>query len=161
MSANSTSLEKSYNTKYVCKYKSNDEINIYTKIMHTKNNDIDVDIDIESELYRLDLLKIFHLYSYKEENIIDTIDKIYDNFIKNNQRTSIKRFKNILKRASHLFMSTDEKFGLTILYSYEYLDRCHKCICELIQTNTIDEKTLDSLENEICFLDDAVINKNK
>lgn len=141
-------LEKQYNTKYVCKYKSNDEINNYKKILKTKNNDIEIEIDIESELYRLDLLKIFQMDNYNDNNITSTIDIIYSNFIENNQNTTIKRFRKILNKASQLFMSTDEKFGLTILYSYEYLDRAHKCICELIQTNTIDENTLDTLEKD-------------
>jgi len=142
------SLEKQYNTKYVCKYKNNDEINIYKNLMKTKNNDIDIDIDIESEIYRLDLLKIFQIDNYNDNNITSMIDNIYNNFIENNQNTSIKRFRKILNKASQLFMSTDEKFGLTILYSYEYLDSAHKCICELIQTNTIDENTLYTLEKE-------------
>ena len=142
------SLEKQYNTRYDCKYKNNDEINNYKKIMKTKNTDIDIDIDIESEIYRLDLLKIFQIDNYNDNNITSTIDNIYDNFIENNQNTSIKRFRKILNKASQLFMSTDEKFGLTILYSYEYLDSAHKCICELIQTNTIDENTLNTLEKE-------------
>lgn len=116
--------------------------------MKTKNTDINIDIDIESELYRLDLLKIFQINNYNENHIIPTIDNIYDIFIENNQNTSIKRFRKILNTASQLFMSTDEKFGLTILYSYEYLDSAHKCICELIQTNTIDENTLDMLEKK-------------
>lgn len=141
-------LEKQYNTKYVCKYKNNDEINNYKQLMKTKNNDIDIDIDIESELYRLDLLRIFKIDNYNDNNIASTIDKIYDIFIENNQNTSIKRFRKILNKASQLFMSTDEKFGLTILYSYEYLDSAHKCIRKLIQTNTIDENTLDTLEKE-------------
>lgn len=142
------SLEKKYNTKYVCKYKNKDEIDKCKKLMKTKNNDIEIDIDIESELYRLDLLKIFQLNRYDDNIIIATIDKIYDNFIENNQTSSIKRFKKILNKASQLFMSMDEKFGLTILYSYEYLDSVHKCVCELIQTNTINENTLDTMENE-------------
>ena len=141
-------LEKLYNTKYVCKYKSNDEINNYKKLLKTKNIDIEIEIDIESELYRLDLLKIFQMDNYNDNNITSTIDIIYSNFIENNQNTTIKRFRKILNKASQLFMSTDEKFGLTILYSYEYLDRAHKCICELIQTNTIDENTLDTLEKD-------------
>ena len=139
---------KQYNTRYDCKYKNNDEINNYKKIMKTKNTDINIDIDIESELYRLDLLKIFQIDNYNDNNITSTIDNIYNNFIENNQNTSIKRFRKILNTASQLFMSTDEKFGLTILYSYEYLDSAHKCICELIQTNTIDENTLDTLEKD-------------
>lgn len=141
---------KQYNARYVCKYKNNDEINNCKKIMKTKNADIDIDIDIESELYRLDLLKIFQIDNYNDNNITSTIDNIYKNFIENNQHqhTSIKRFRKILNKASQLFMSTDEKFGLTILYSYEYLDSAHKCICELIQTNTIYENTLDNLEKE-------------
>ena len=142
-------VEKQYNTRYVCKYKNNDEINIYKNYLKTKNTDINIDIDIESELYRLDLLKIFKINNYNENHIIPTIDKIYDNFIENNQNTSIKIFRKILNKASQLFMSTDEKFGLTILFSYEYLDSANKCICELIQTNTIDENTLDTLENEL------------
>ena len=123
--------------------------------MKTKNTDINIDIDIESELYRLDLLKIFQINNYNENHIIPTIDNIYDIFIENNQNTSIKRFRKILNKSSQLFMSTGEKFGLTILYSYEYLDSAHKCICELIQTNTIDENTLDMLEKKFWFVDIA------
>ena len=142
-------FEKQYNTSYICKYKNNDEINNYKKIMKTKNTDINIYIDIESELYRLDLLKIFQMNNYNDNCITSTIDNIYNNYIENNQNTSINRFRKILNKASQLFMSTDEKFGLTILFSYEYLDSAHKCICELIQTNTIDENTLDTLEKEL------------
>lgn len=141
-------LEKQYNTKYVCKYKNIDEINNYKKIMKTKNTDINIEIDIESELYRFDLLNIFQIDSFNDNHITSTIDKIYEKFIENNQTTIIKRFRKILNQASKLFLSTDEKFGFTILYSYEYLDSAHKCICELIQTNTINENTLDTLEKE-------------
>lgn len=141
-------LEKQYNTKYVCKYKNIDEINNYKKIMKTKNTDINIEIDIECELYRFDLLNIFQIDSFNDNHITSTIDKIYEKFIENNQTTIIKRFRKILNQASKLFLSTDEKFGFTILYSYEYLDSAHKCICELIQTNTINENTLDTLEKE-------------
>lgn len=138
-----------YNTNYLCKYKNVDEINNYKNISKTINNDIDIDIDIENELYRLDLLNIFNINSYNDSKITSTIDNIYEQFIENNQNIQITKFRNIMKSVSKLFMSTDEKFGLTILFSYEYLDNTHKCICELIQTNNINEKTLNNLEKII------------
>jgi len=141
-------MDLQYNTNYSCKYKNSIEIHYYKNLMKTKNSDIDIEVDVENELYRLDLFKIFHTDSYDSSKFVSTLDLIYDEYIKNNQNVSIQKFKNILKQASNLLMSTDEKFGLSILYSFDYLDNAHKCICELIQTNDINEKTLNNLEND-------------
>lgn len=141
-------IKISYDSDYVCKYKNIDEINKYKNISKTKNNDIDIDIDIESELYRMDLLNIFKIDSYNDNNIIKTIDQIYDLFIQNNEikENEIHNFRKILFKASRLFMSTDEKFGLTVLFSFEYLFDTHNCISELLKTNNINKKTLHNLE---------------
>ena len=139
-------LNNNYAKEYKCKYKDVNEVNNYKNISKTTNNDINIDIDIESELYRLDLLNIFKIKTYNDNNIASTLDCIYDHFIKNNHNPSVLKFKNIISKASQLFMSEDDKFGLTILYSYEYLNESHQCICELINTNNIDDKTVLTLE---------------
>ncbi len=44
-------------------------------------------------------------------------------------------------------MSEDIKFGFTIMFSYEYLNSTHKCLCELMTLNNIKTETLDELES--------------
>ena len=135
-----------YNIEYLCKYKNEFEINKFKELMITENNDIDIEIDIESELYRLDILNIFQMDNYKDNTIMSTIDEIYECFINKNENPQIMKFKKILNKSSQLFMSSDERFGLTVLFSYEYLNIAHKCICEIIKTNNINENTLSILE---------------
>ena len=149
MSKEKVIIENKYDTNYCCKYKNEKEINNYKELMKTKNSDIEIEINIEDELYRIDLLKIFKLEKYDDSIMAGIIEEIYNNFIENNQNTSIKRFRKILNKASQLFMTNDDKFGLVILFSFEYLDSAHKCICELIQTNTIGDDVLNKLDLEL------------
>lgn len=144
-----TTYHASYNTQYVCKYKDQSEINKYKNIEEKVNVDIDVEIDIENELYRLDLLNIFKLETYDSNYITKTIDNIFDNIIEKNSNynSSVERFKEYIKKASALFMSEDIKFGFTIMFSYEYLNSTHKCLCELMTMNNIKTETLDELES--------------
>jgi len=135
-----------YNIEYLCKYKNEFEINKFKELMITENNDIDIEIDIESELYRLDILNIFQMDNYKDNTIMNTIDEIYECFINKNENPQIIKFRKILNKSSQLFMSSDERFGLTVLFSYEYLNIAHECICEIIKTNDINENTLNILE---------------
>lgn len=144
-----TLIKNNYENKYRCKYKNELEIDKYKTMTKTTNNDIDIEIDIESELYRLDILKIFKIKKYNENNITQTIDCIYDHFIKYNQQPNVIKFKNIINKASNLFLSEDVKLGLTILYSYEYMNETHNCICEIIDKNNIDDKTIEKLEKII------------
>ena len=139
-------LKSNYANEYTCKYKNQLEIDKYKNMTKTTNNDIDIEVDIESELYRLDLLKIFKIENYNENNISYTIECIYERFIKNNQQPNVMKFKNIISKASQLFLSDDEKFGLTILYSYEYMNDTHNCICELINEENIKYENICTLE---------------
>jgi hypothetical protein len=140
-------INELYNVNYSCRYKNTDELNKYLNLKNTKNADIDIDIDINNEIYRLDVLNIYKLKTFEDNTIVSKLDYIYDNFIANSKDSQVEKFCNIVVKASQLFMSNDVKFGLMVLYSYEYLDNTHKCICELIKTHTIREETLQDLEN--------------
>ena len=135
-----------YDIEYLCKYKNELEINKYKELIITENNDIDIEIDIESELYRLDVLNIFEMDNYNDTTIMKRIDEIYECFIKNSKNPQILKFRKILNKSSQLFMSSDERFGLTVLFSYEYLNITHECICEIIKTTNINENTLRKID---------------
>jgi hypothetical protein len=135
-----------YDLNYQCKYNDKFEINKFTHLLKTKNTDINLDVDVVNELYRLDLLHIFKIDTYDDNIITSTIDIIYNKFIENNQNSQVEKFKKIIMKASSLFMSNNIQFGFMILFSFEYLEKTHKCLYDLINTKTIEETSLKELE---------------
>lgn len=140
-------IENNYDMNYRCKYNDSQEIEKY-KTLKNENDDIDLEIDVENELFRLDLLNIFKLDRYNDSSINNTIDFIYDNYLQNSSNVQIKKFRECVEKALELFLFQDEdkKLGLTILFSYEYLNITHNCISELLKTNTITDETLSKLQ---------------
>ena len=55
----------------------------------------------------------------------------------------------MLKLANDFMNSTDEIFGLTIMFSFDYLFYTHTCICDLIKNNKISDDNLKMLKSVI------------
>lgn len=134
-----------YDTNYKCKYKNLIEIDKY------KN----ADCDVETELYRLDLLHIFKLDSYDDDIISNTIGLIYDQLIENkisatsNTYKNVKLFNTCLKNAAKTFHTEDAKIGFLISLSFDYLDLTHNVLCELIVNGDIEDDTIDKIKKSI------------
>ena len=123
-----------YNTEYNCTY--NSFLDTYQGTLEEKEYITDI-------LYKTDLLSVLNIEEFEEKPINDAIKEIYEK-IKDNVDLKIC----MLKLASD-FMSTDEIFGLILLFSFDYLQYTHVCICDLLKNDKISDDNLKMLKNAI------------
>ena len=126
-----------YNTKFVCTYNT-------SSVFFEEENIGDKDEEfIRDTIYRQELLYILGMEDYNETEMNNSIDELYEKIKENNELKLCMQ-----KLASH-FMSIDEKFGLMILYSFDYMHLTHICISELLETNKISVKNIVNLKSII------------
>jgi len=123
-----------YNTDYNCTY--NSFLDTYQGTDEEKEYVTDI-------LYKTDLLSILNIEEFEEENINNAIEQIYEQ-IKDNVDLKIC----MLKLAND-FMSSDEIFGLILLFSFDYLIYTHICISEFLKTKNISKENLKMLRDAI------------
>jgi hypothetical protein len=126
-----------YDTKFVCTYNT-------SEVFSEEDNQIITDEEkefIRDAIYRQELLNILEINEYNEPEINKAIHELYGR---------VKDCETLrdcmLKLASH-FMSTDDEFGLMIMFCYDYMYLSHICISEFIETGKIDEKNMKNLKN--------------
>lgn len=123
---------------------------------YEKNND-DNENNTNSILsdtrYRENLLETFYLKVSDYDNIINHIDKIYG-YIKDNSsiftQEQYKTFNDILIKCAGEFMTDDKNYGTLVLFSYDYFDKTHQLVKELIKNKTINNEILEELKKNIC-----------
>jgi hypothetical protein len=126
-----------YNTKFVCTYNT-------SSVFFGDENIGEKDEEfIRDSIYRQELLYILGMEDYNEREMNNSIDGLYKKIKENGELKSC-----MLKLASH-FMCDDEKLGLMILYSFDYMHLTHICISELLETNKISEKNMFNLKSII------------
>ena len=130
-----------YNTNYICKYNNN----VFSKEEEDKLSENEKYFVTDS-LYRNDVLTIFRLEEFDEEKINNCIREIYEK-IKN-----YDDLKPLLKKLAGFFFSEDCELGILLMFSYDYLEHTHPCMCEFLETGKISVDKLNKLKD--------VINKN-
>jgi len=130
-----------YNTNYICKYNNN----IFSKEEEETLSENEKYF-INDSLYRNDILNIFNLEEFDETEINNCINKIYGK-IKN-----YDDLKPVLKNLAAFFFSEDCELGILLMFSYDYLEHTHPCMCEFLETGKISVDKLNKLKD--------VINKN-
>ena len=127
-----------YDTKYECRY-NND--NVFLETDNVSDDEKDYVLNI---LYKEDLLNIFNIFPDDEfETFNDSISNLYKK-IKNNIC-----LKECMKKLASSFISTDEEFGLCILYSFDFLHLTHKCVSEYLDNGTISCENINLLKNSV------------
>ena len=127
-----------YNTNYICKYKNY----IFSKEEEETLSENDKYF-VNDSLYRNSILNIFNLEDFDEKLINDCISKIYEK-IKN-----CDELKPILKQLASFFLSEDCELGILLMFSYDYLEDTHPCICEFLDTGKISDDKLNRLKDSI------------
>ena len=130
-----------YNTNYICKYNNN----VFSQDKEATLSDNEKYF-VNDSLYRNDILNIFNLEDFDEKEINNCINKIYEK-VKN-----YDDLKPILKKLAAFFFSEDCELGILLMFSYDYLEHTHPCMCEFLETGKISVDKLDKLKD--------VINKN-
>ena len=126
-----------YNTKYECRYHLD---NIF---LDTDDLDECAKQYVRDTLYREDLLNIFCVKEYNDEEINEGIKYLYN---KVRQNPDLKDCS--LKLASK-YLNDDFEIGLMILFSYDYMNLTHICISEFLENGNIIEENITKLRSVV------------
>lgn len=127
-----------YNTKILCTYHTSD---VFLKSDELSESDIDF---IRDTIYRQELLDILNIDEFNETEMDIALHELYEKI-----KDSTELIECMRKLASH-FTSTDEEFGLMLLFAFDYMYLTHICICEFLETGKISEVNITNL-NKIVF----------
>ena len=94
----------------------------------------DYDEDTAELLYRAELLQIFGIKEFDDATINNEISRMYP-LVKS-------YFKEFTIKLANQMLSEDEEVGFMMMFSYSTLFATHKCIGEIINTNSITQDTL-------------------
>jgi hypothetical protein len=129
-----------YNVQHLCRYK-NDELSCH---LYNEESLLDA-ID---ELYRQDLLSIFMMTEFDETIITGTLSQIHALLVKNDTACPfVNKFVEYANTTAHTVMSTDSSVGLMLLYSFDYMNKCHACISYFLQFGKMTEENTSDLLN--------------
>jgi hypothetical protein len=108
--------------------------------------------ELHDIIYKYDLISIFGLHDFLEEQIIEKIDNIYKRMIQNEEIKHI--CSNIQKtiNAHGVFNKINENKDFEtfmILFSYDHLHLFYPCICEFLDKGTIDNEKIITLKNNV------------
>jgi hypothetical protein len=131
-----------YNTQVVCTY------NTPEVFLETDNITDDEKAFVRDTIYRQELLDILDIEYDNDDNdndlkINNALKELYKRIKYCEQLT-----KCMLKLAGK-YMTTNEEFGLMLLFSYDYMYLTHICICEYLETCDIDNENITNLEKAL------------
>jgi len=126
-----------YNTKIACTYNT---VDVFLDTDNITASEMEF---VRDALYRQELLDILQLEEYDEELMSAAIHDLYEKV-----KESPELQKCMVKTASRL-MTSDEEFGLLVLFAYDYMYLTHACICEYLETGKIAQTSMDSLHSAI------------
>ena len=126
-----------YNTKFICTYHSEDIFNNQDFINYNDEN------FIRDAIYRQEILEIFNMKEYNENEMDNNLKNLYNN-IKN-----CNELKEIMIKLASSYISTDEVLGLIFLFAYDYMYISHLCISEYLENGKISEDNLLKLKSII------------
>lgn len=96
--------------------------------------------DLQDIIYKYDLISIFGLVDFLEEQIIEKIETLYKLMIQNEEIQSI---------CSIAINETQEFENFMILFSYDHLHLFYPCICEFLDKGSISNEKIIALKNNI------------
>ena len=122
-----------YDTHYTCVYNSPDVFLETDQVFESEREFI---LDV---LYRQDILNIFNMEDYNIDALTTAINELYEKI-----KINDKLIKIMIKLAGDI-SSMDDKLGLMIMFSFDYLYITHPCMCEFLETGQITNTLLDEL----------------
>ena len=121
-----------YCTNFICTYK-----------LHNENNNED--------MYRIQLLQAFESEKWNDNIINNKIKNLYEK-IKNNDdiKNIILKIKDSenFKLFANLF-ENDELVLFNLLFSYDFFDLTHLCICDIFNNKNIKNENKNNLINNL------------
>jgi len=136
-----------YNINISCTYSFYDS---QLREKYHKNENFDVNDVIEFEeladiIYKAELLQILHMETafLKQKNSIhfdrEQMSSIFKNVELHNE------FMGCIKKMKELHLCTSMEKAFLLLFSYDYLFLTHRCICQLLQYDKIENILIEEL----------------
>jgi len=126
-----------YNTEIICTYDTS-EVFLETDNVTEKEKEF-----IRDAIYRQELLNIFSLDEYNDLLFNKAINDLY------NKLCLKEELVNVMLMAANYFESSEPRFGLTLLYSFDNMSITHTCIANFLTTGKINEQYLKDLQKNI------------
>lgn len=124
-----------YNTKVVSTYNTPE---VFLDSDNVTENEKDF---IRNAIYRQELLNIFGLDEYNENELDIAISQLYEKV------KDCLELKECMNKVSEKFMINDSgDFGLMLLYAYDYMYLTHTCISEFLETGKISQNNILNLK---------------
>ena len=123
-----------YQTDFICTYKLMDD-------------------EFTDDLYQIQILQAFNLERWDDNNINSLCFELYTLLTNSNSifrdiiekaKTNIN-IKNIYDSIIDKDDENDDKIIFTLLFTYDYFDLFHKCICEYLRNGKVCLQTLENL----------------
>ena len=126
-----------YNTNFVCTYNTSEIF------LEDDNLNYDEKLFVRNAIYRQEFLNILGMETIDDPNLDNKMHELYNNVSEN------EFIKECMIKLSGQFFTSNEEFGLTLMYSYDYMYLTHICISELLDTGIITENNRTNLRNII------------
>jgi len=122
-----------YNTNVVCTY------NTPEVFIESDNITDDEKAFVRDTIYRQELLDIFGLEEFDEREIDNAIYLLYEKL------KSSEEMRKCMLKFAEMVLIIEEKIGLMVLFSYDYMYLTHICVSEYIETGKITELNISNL----------------
>jgi len=126
-----------YNTKVICTYNT-PEVFLDTDNITNREKEF-----IRDTIYRQEILDIFELEEYDENELNKIIFELYDK-LKN-----CDELQRCIKKIAEKILYANSNLGFVLLFSYDYMYLTHICISEFIENGKISEENIKKLEDAI------------
>jgi hypothetical protein len=145
-----------YNTQFKVKYYDiKEELTMKLKC-ETEEYEYSVDdvMDICNKLYRDELLSVFWAENLMDDKLDNGLKYVYETMMKND------KFKDIIDELTRIYITVDGALAeegkldqiITIsLFSQPLFHITHKCICQQLDKNEIDDELLVELKTKSCM----------
>jgi hypothetical protein len=114
--------------------------------------------DDQEQMYRIQMLQAFDLNEWKDDVIHKTIAELYATlgelpefktiFTKARQNKNIQDMLALLSLSGEEQVDTDDII-FDLLFKFEYFDLLHRCIVDYILNNSLHEKHVTNLLNNL------------
>lgn len=130
---NNNDIKINYSTDFICTYHLHDD-------------------DIQDDMYRIQLLQVFHLKEWNDDTVNHTTQLLYNKMKKHTEFISLLKLLPKTSNIGYLFNTgilDEEPLLFQLLFQFDFFHLTHKCISELLNNNEIKKETLEELKNNI------------
>lgn len=126
-----------YDTKMICLYDKDVIFGGLTDLTDEEKG------QIRDEVYRQEMNAIFGMTSFNDEKMSYALEELYSKL-----KTS-QFFRDIMLKSAASMMMTDDRFGLAIMYSYDFMSLTHKCVCEFLENNAVPDDLMNEYNKKL------------